>query len=73
MAVISDKKLINAWVGHPNYSIIDNQASGGFKNKIDTLFLKLQASNLKQKAWKTKQGINFEMEAAPGTLSRHGT
>ena len=30
MAVISDKKLINAWVGHPNFSIIDNQASGGF-------------------------------------------
>ena len=35
MAVISDKKLINAWVGHPNFSIIDNQASGGFQNKID--------------------------------------
>ena len=24
MAIISDKKLINAWVGHPNFSIIDN-------------------------------------------------
>ena len=34
-AVASDKKLINAWVGHPNYSIIDNNAKGGFLNKID--------------------------------------
>lgn len=29
-----DKKLINAWVGHPHFSIIDNK-EGGFNNKID--------------------------------------
>lgn len=29
-----DKKLINAWVGHPHFSIVDN-SQNGFKNKID--------------------------------------
>lgn len=29
-----DKKLINAWVGHPQFSIIDNVESSGFQNKI---------------------------------------
>ena len=33
-AVELDKKLINAWVGHPHFSIIDN-VSQGFQNKID--------------------------------------
>ena len=32
-AVVSDKKLINAWVGHPYYTIIDN--SCGFSEKVD--------------------------------------
>lgn len=26
-AIVSDKKLINAWVGHPNYTIIGNSCS----------------------------------------------
>ena len=30
-----DKKLINAWVGHPHFSIIDNQHCQGFQQKID--------------------------------------
>ncbi len=25
-----DKKLINAWVGHPHFSIVDNQSQIGF-------------------------------------------
>ena len=29
-----DKKLINAWVGHPHFSIIDNTQIG-FQKKID--------------------------------------
>lgn len=29
-----DKKLINAWVGHPHFSIVDNLESQGFHNKI---------------------------------------
>ena len=29
-----DKKLINAWVGHPHFSIIDNREQG-FQKKID--------------------------------------
>lgn len=29
-----DKKLINAWVGHPHFSIIDNRDQG-FQKKID--------------------------------------
>jgi hypothetical protein len=28
MAKELDKKLINAWVGHPHFSIIDNKVSG---------------------------------------------
>ena len=32
-AIELDKKLINSWVGHPHFSIIDNKES--FKNKID--------------------------------------
>jgi len=27
-AIILDKKLINAWVGHPHFSIIDNSNTG---------------------------------------------
>lgn len=30
-----DKKLINAWVGHRHFSIINNSKDGGFKGKID--------------------------------------
>lgn len=33
-AIALDKKLINSWVGHPQFSIIDNNM-GGFKDKID--------------------------------------
>ena len=33
-AIELDKKLINAWVGHPHFSIIDNSQSG-FQTKID--------------------------------------
>lgn len=33
-AIELDKKLINSWVGHPHFSIIDNK-EGGFNNKID--------------------------------------
>ena len=28
-----DKKLVNAWVGHPNFTIVEN-ATGGFETKI---------------------------------------
>lgn len=34
-AIELDKKLINAWVGHPHFSIIDNQHSLSFQQKID--------------------------------------
>jgi len=34
MAKELDKKLINAWVGHPHFSIIDNKQSG-FQKKVD--------------------------------------
>ena len=34
MAIELDKKLINAWVGHPHFSIIDNKELG-FQKKID--------------------------------------
>jgi hypothetical protein len=34
MAKELDKKLINAWVGHPHFSIIDNKVSG-FQKKVD--------------------------------------
>lgn len=33
-AIELDKKLINAWVGHPHFSIIDNK-DPVFKKKID--------------------------------------
>ena len=33
-AIELDKKLINAWVGHPHFSIIDN-SQVGFQTKID--------------------------------------
>ena len=29
-----DRKLVNAYVGHPNFNIIDNKDVGGFKAKI---------------------------------------
>lgn len=32
-----DRKLINAWTGHPHLKIIDNNHSGGFKGKIQAL------------------------------------
>ena len=39
-AIVSDKKLINAWVGHPNFTIIGNNCS--FTEKVekclDTVF-----------------------------------
>lgn len=34
-AIALDKKLVNAWVGHPHFAIIDNKGSGGFQAKID--------------------------------------
>jgi hypothetical protein len=34
MARELDKKLINSWVGHPHFNIIDNREEG-FKGKID--------------------------------------
>lgn len=34
-AVELDKKLINAWVGHPQFTIVDNREQGGFQDKID--------------------------------------
>ena len=33
-AISLDKKLVNAWVGHPHFSIIDNKVST-FQKKID--------------------------------------
>jgi len=33
-AIDLDKKLINAWVGHPHFSIISNNI-GNFQEKID--------------------------------------
>lgn len=33
-AIALDKKLVNAWVGHPHFSIIDNKEKD-FNNKID--------------------------------------
>ena len=33
-AITLDKKLVNAWVGHPHFAIIDNQVAN-FKAKID--------------------------------------
>jgi hypothetical protein len=33
-AIDLDKKLINAWVGHPQFSIIENKEEGGFHGKI---------------------------------------
>ena len=33
-AIALDKKLVNAWVGHPHFSIIDNKESG-FQRKLD--------------------------------------
>jgi hypothetical protein len=29
--------LINAWTGHPQFKIIDNNHTGGFKGKIQAL------------------------------------
>lgn len=34
-AIELDKKLINAWVGHPLFCIIDNRESVSFSKKID--------------------------------------
>lgn len=34
-AIKLDKKLINAWVGHPHFSIIENLKGMGFQNKVD--------------------------------------
>ena len=34
-AIALDKKLINAWVGHPYFTIIENQKEGGFQHKIE--------------------------------------
>ena len=34
-AIALDKKLINSWVGHPQFNIIDNKDSKGFEGKID--------------------------------------
>jgi len=33
-AIILDKKLINSWVGHPQFTIVDNLEVDGFKGKI---------------------------------------
>jgi len=33
-AIALDKKLVNAWVGHPHFSIIDNKGQG-FQQKVD--------------------------------------
>ena len=30
-----DKKLINSWVGHPQFTIVDNKEPNGFQGKID--------------------------------------
>jgi len=34
-AITLDKKLINSWVGHPSFQIIDNASGKGFQSKID--------------------------------------
>lgn len=34
MAKELDKKLINAWVGHPHFSIVDNKHEN-FQKKVD--------------------------------------
>jgi len=34
-AVDLDKRLINAWVGHPQFTIVDNNESKGFAGKIE--------------------------------------
>ena len=34
-AIALDKKLINAWVGHPQFTIIDNLDPRGFSGKIE--------------------------------------
>lgn len=33
-AVALDKKLINSWVGHPQFTIVDNLETNGFQGKI---------------------------------------
>jgi len=30
-----EKKLVNAWVGHPHFTIVDNREQDGFQGKID--------------------------------------
>lgn len=34
-AIALDKKLINSWVGHPSFQIIDNHSGKGFESKIN--------------------------------------
>ena len=34
-AVALDRKLINSWVGHPHFTIVDNLDPNGFQAKID--------------------------------------
>lgn len=34
-AIKLDKKLVNAWVGHPHFSIIDNREGVTFQQKVD--------------------------------------
>ena len=34
-AIAMDKKLVNAWVGHPHFSIIDNNSNPTFQKKIE--------------------------------------
>jgi hypothetical protein len=33
-AIELDKKLINAWVGHPHFCIVQNSSTDGFQGKI---------------------------------------
>ena len=34
-AILLDRKLINSWVGHPHFPIVDNLDPNGFQAKID--------------------------------------
>jgi len=36
-AIIVDRKLQMAWLGHPNYQIVDNNSVKNFEDKLDKL------------------------------------
>jgi len=36
-AIMVDRKLQMAWLGHPNYKIVDNNSVTNFEDKMDKL------------------------------------